>query len=286
MATKENRGYKNSVFVDLFFEDESAEENDIALYNALHDEPLPLGTTIQRIRIEDVLYMNFKNDISFGIGGKVIFFGEHQSTINENMPLRSLMHIGRIYEQLVSTSDRYKRKMLFLPRPEFYTFYNGTERWGKEKLLRLSDTYEIPDKNPMLELIVKIININPQEEHEILDKCQVLKEYGLFVDTVRRFQSSCNTDSFKLAIEECIQAGILADYLTKKGSEVINMLIAKYDYDTDIQVQRQEAFEDGEKAKLNEQIRKKLARGESPTQIAKALEESVDNVERIINLLK
>ena len=41
MAAKENLKYKNSVFVDLFFEDESAEKNEISLYNALHEEPLP-----------------------------------------------------------------------------------------------------------------------------------------------------------------------------------------------------------------------------------------------------
>ena len=43
-----NRECKNSVFVDLFYENESAAENDIALYNALHDEPLPLGTTVEK----------------------------------------------------------------------------------------------------------------------------------------------------------------------------------------------------------------------------------------------
>ncbi|NLG05729.1 MAG: hypothetical protein GX567_18180, partial [Clostridia bacterium] len=64
---KENREYKNSVFVDLFYEDEKADENDIALYNALHDVPLPEGTCIKRFRVDDVLYMNFKNDVSFGI---------------------------------------------------------------------------------------------------------------------------------------------------------------------------------------------------------------------------
>jgi len=288
MTTKENRGYKNSVFVDLFFEDESAEENDIALYNALHDEPLSGEIKIQKIRIEDVLYMNFKNDISFGIDGKVIIFGEHQSTINENMPLRNLMHIGRVYEQLVSTNDRYKRKMVFLPKPEFYTFYNGIEKWGKEKHLRLSDTFRISDKNPMLELVVKVININPQEEHEILDRCQILKEYGLFVETVRRLQSNHVSDPFRLAVEECIQAGILADYLTKKGSEVINMLIAKYDYDTDIRVQRQEAFEDGGESKLMllEQVKNKLSKGKTSTEIAHDLSESLDSIERIVKLLK
>ena len=48
MAGKENREIKNSVFVDLFYEDESAEANEIALFNAIHDEPLPEGTKIRR----------------------------------------------------------------------------------------------------------------------------------------------------------------------------------------------------------------------------------------------
>ena len=39
MTGKENREIKNSVFVDLFYEDESAEANEIALFNAIHDEP-------------------------------------------------------------------------------------------------------------------------------------------------------------------------------------------------------------------------------------------------------
>ena len=39
MAGKENREIKNSVFVDLFYEDESAEANEIALFNAIHDKP-------------------------------------------------------------------------------------------------------------------------------------------------------------------------------------------------------------------------------------------------------
>ena len=40
MAGKENREIKNSVFVDLFYEDESAEANEIALFNARAGEVL------------------------------------------------------------------------------------------------------------------------------------------------------------------------------------------------------------------------------------------------------
>ena len=62
---KENRKIKNSILVDLFYNDENAEENDIALYNALHEEPLPEGTVIQKMRVENALYLNFQNDICF-----------------------------------------------------------------------------------------------------------------------------------------------------------------------------------------------------------------------------
>ena len=61
MAGKENREIKNSVFVDLFYEDESAEANEIALFNAIHDEPLPEGTKIRRFRVDNTIYMNFQN---------------------------------------------------------------------------------------------------------------------------------------------------------------------------------------------------------------------------------
>ena len=148
MAAKENRKYKNSVFVDLFFEDESAEENEISLYNALHEEVLPVGTRVQKIRVEDVLYMNFYNDISFGIEDKVIVFAEHQSTINENMPLRDLLYIGRALEQIVPVRDRYRKRAVRIPSPEFYTFYNGKNTGRRRRYcvspMRMRRRMEIP----------------------------------------------------------------------------------------------------------------------------------------------
>lgn len=129
------------------------------------------------MKIEDVLYKNFKNDISFEANGQVIVFGEHQSTINPNMPLRFLLYLGRA--------------------------------------------------------------------HDLLKKCDILREYSQFVDTVRKYSHEKN--AIKKAIDECIKKGILADYLERKRSEVTNMLIAEYSYEEDIQVKQQEAREDGKK---------------------------------------
>ena len=298
---KENRKVKNSVLIDLFYEDESAEKNQISLYNALHEKPLPDGTKIMPLRVENIIYMNLQNDFSYEADGKVIVIGEHQATINFNMPLRSLMYIGRIYEQLVPVRDRYKKGQVMLPKPEFYTFYNGTEPMEKECVLKLSNAFKVQDGKAPLELEVKVININPGAEHELLEKCQVMKEYGIFIDTIRKYQTEGIENSYELAIKECIKKGILADYLRKKGSEVINMLQAEYDYELDIEVQREEAYEDGLRAGeqigrqngINEGMQKgmqekeialivkKVRRGKNLQTIADELEEPVDEVRKI-----
>ena len=220
-AEKENREHKDSVFVDLFYEDETAEENLLSLYNALHDTNYQNVKNIHKIRVENVLYKNFKNDISFEVDQKVIVFGEHQSTVNKNMPLRCLMYAGRAYEQLVDSEDRYRTALVKIPAPEFYTFYNGIAEFPLEQELFLSDAY---------------LDSNGKAS---------LEEYSLFIDTVRKY--SKEEDSIKKAIHECMERGILADYLRRKGSEVMNMLIAEYSYEKDIQVKQEEAFQVGER---------------------------------------
>ena len=52
---------------------------------------------------------------------------------------------------------------------------------------------------------------------------------------------SSEESAIKKAIRECIDRGILVDYLKRKGSEAENMLLAEYSYEEDIQVKQQEA---------------------------------------------
>ena len=63
------------------------------------------------------------------------------------------------------------------------------------------------------------------------------------------------------AVKACIRNGVLKEYLERKGSEVINMLIAEYDYDTDIKVQRQESWEDGMERGLSQGMSQGLSQG-------------------------
>lgn len=240
---KENREHKDSVFVDLFYQDETAKKNLLSLYNALHDTEYEDENLVRKVKIDDVLYKNFKNDISFEVNGQVLVFGEHQSTVNMNMCLRCLMYLGRAYEQLVDSKARYRTTLVKIPTPEFYTFYNGKKEQPLERILSLSDAFMNPAGENSVELKVKVININSDKAHELLGKCGILKEYSQFISTVRKY--SDEESAIKKAIRECMERGILSDYLKRKGSEVENMLIAEYSYEEDIQVKQEEAMQQG-----------------------------------------
>ena len=118
------------------------------------------------------------------------------------------------------------------------------------------------------------------------------------MEIVQNYQISGEEEPYKKAIKECIEKGILADYLMRKGSEVVNMLLDEYDYETDIEVQREEAREEGrkqgreegqkkgrEEGRIEEKsalIRKKLEKGKTISEIADDLEDTEENSVHLI----
>ena len=242
---KRNRRYKDSVFVDFFSEDRTAKANFLALYNALHGTNYQSTAILKNMRLKQVLYMSFANDVSYLVDNKIIVLAEHQSTINPNMPIRCLEYVARLYEQFYKSKEKYSRKQLAIPTPEFYVFYNGKQPYTTNSVLKLSDSFTQTHDEYALELSVKVVNINYDKASEILKLCKPLKQYSLFVDAVRRNIAVDKEHGFEKAIKECIQNDILREYLQRKSKEVLNMLIGEYDYDTDIAVQREESFDMG-----------------------------------------
>ena len=161
---KENRKHKDSVFTDLFMNDETARKNVLELYNALFDTNYTDEEIIKMVTLDQVLFMNFKNDVAFMVDNRRIVLSEHQSTVNENLPLRHLMYIAREYEKIIPVKKRYQSKLIPIPTPEFIVFYNGVEEYPVEETLRLSTAFAEKDGMPSLELIVRVININPEKK--------------------------------------------------------------------------------------------------------------------------
>lgn len=267
-----NREVKASVFTELF----SDPENAAQLYTAL----------------EGVLFVARKNDMAFTVKNRVLVISEHQSTLNQNMPLRSVIYYGRTMERLIEKRALYRNRLIPIPTPEFYMFYNGSGKFPSEKILRLSDAYLEKEGSPMLELTVKVININLPENHSILKKCRPLYEYACFIQRIRDYmgQGQERDAAIVHAVEDCEREGILADFVRKYGTEAINMLFTQFNMDDALEVRYEEGVEEGraegELLKLIKLVCRKLEKGKRADEIAEELEEEQKIIASICTVAK
>ena len=256
MAT-ENREIKSGVFADLFGDDEEiGKKNFLSLYNAIHDTNLKLEETqIEHKIIPQTLTRSFYNDVSMLINGKLIVLVEHQSTPNKNMPLRCLEYYVHLLYGIIPARARYKESLYKIPTPEFYVFYNGEKKVEKECTMKLSDAYIEQQEDPVCEMKVKFTNIRGTEglNLPVVQKCDILKQYCEFMEIMLRYKAESKNLAtrderkalYRKALQEAISKNILADYLTRKGTEVINMFDGEYDYELDIQAKTEDAREEG-----------------------------------------
>ena len=281
----EKRTYKDTVFVDLFGRCAEAKENFLSLYNALHGTNLKIeNTSVEPLILEQTVYTGRYNDVSMLVNGRMVILVEQQSSVNENMPLRFLEYICRLYEKLIPLEKRYRQNRLPLPSPEFYVIYNGTADYPKEKLLKLSDSFErIDGVSFSLELCVKTYNINKCKDTPLLKHCIPLSGYAKLTEYAQEAKQNGIQNPVDFAVRKCISEGVLADYLKQKSTEVRNMLIAEYDYDTDMRVKQEEAAEIATETNKLANAKNFLAEGISAELIAKCVQLPLETV---INLQK
>ena len=201
-----------------------------------------------------MLFKDFINDISFEIDGKLVVLIEHQSTINQNMALRLLMYIGRVYEKIIEGKNIYAEKPLKIPRPQFFVLYNGVKTYPDEKVINLSEAFEelkslgLSEKEvPALELTVRVININEGRNEVIAARCKKLAEYSAFIARVRSFEKEQGSlkKAIKKAVNYCQKHDILKEFLELHAAEVLNMLYTEWDWDDALAVRYEEGHEDG-----------------------------------------
>lgn len=238
-----NREVKSSAFTAFF----STPENAARLYSALDgiDEVRP--EDIEFRTLQGVLFLARKNDMAFTVKNRVLVISEHQSTLNANMPLRDAIYYGRTMEKLIPPKSLYKERRIGIPTPEFYVFYNGHRNFPAEQILKLSDAYLEKPMDPMLELKVKVININLPVKHPILEHCRPLYEYSWFIDRIRTYvNGGLNRDAAIIqAVNDCKKACIMADFMNEHGSEAVNMIFTQFNMEDALEVHGEEMYEEG-----------------------------------------
>ncbi|GBU24647.1 hypothetical protein R83H12_01281 [Fibrobacteria bacterium R8-3-H12] len=237
---KTNRKFKDSVFTLLFGE----KNNLLELYNAIENTSYGSDTDIQITTLEDALFMEQINDISFVIEGKLVVLIEHQSTINPNMPIRMLLYIARTYEKIVDKDGLYSTKKMSIPKPEFIVLYNGVEECPDKQVLKLSDMFTEPLGEGLanLELEVNVYNINNGRNEEFAKRSEKLRGYEFFVSLVREYLKVMDrSPAIRRAVLDCISQGVLKEFFEEHGSEVHNMLLSEWNLDDAIAVARKES---------------------------------------------
>lgn len=103
--------------------------------------------------------------------------------------------------------------------------------------LKLSSAYRNKEEAPQLELQVQIININLGFNAELMDACQILKEYAQFVAEVRKQAKVYpNRQAIVQAVDVCIKKDILKEFLLENKKEVIDMVFFEYDAEAEKRV--------------------------------------------------
>ena len=263
-----NTKFKDSVFSFLFSDPDLLRE----LYCALENVDIPSDVPVIINTLQDVLFMDQINDISFEIGNKLVILIEHQSTINPNMALRLLVYIGRIYEKIIEKKKVYSTKRFPIPRPEFYVLYNGKSPYPDETILKLSDAFEsglalgLPEKaGPALELTVKVININQGRNEAIGQRCKTLAGYSRFVGKVQEYEraNAGREEAIKAAVKYCVEHEILKEFFEENATEVMNMLISEWNTEEAKQVWYEEGKEEGWTEGMETAARNAFAQGAS-----------------------
>ena len=236
-----NRKYKDTVFRMLF----SDKENLLSLYNAINRTAYEDSEELEIVTLKHAIYMGMKNDLAFIIDMN-LFLYEHQSTYNPNIPLRDLFYIAAEYQKLVNRKSLYSSALQKIPAPYFIVFYNGTEREEEYWENSLSEAYENLTGEPRLELKVITLNINEGHNKELMEQCQILREYAQYVARVRKYTKEMNLDvAVERAVDECIREGILEKFLRTNRAEVIAVSIFEYNKDEEEKKLRRAEYEAG-----------------------------------------
>ena len=95
----------------------------------------------------------------------------------------------------------------------------------------------------------------------MVHSCTDLEQYAQFLELVEEAKAAGQAEPLTWAIQEAVRRNILRDYLERRGGETLSILMAEYDYATDLAVQKEEAYEDGLFAGLEQGLERGLATG-------------------------
>ena len=240
------RNVKDRLFRYLFEEDREA---ILDLYNALNKTEYQDSSQLEIVTIESAVYVVMKNDLAYILSGTLSMY-EHQSTYSPNLPVRFLVYLAQEYQIVIEKAEKslYGTGRISLPTPQCVVFYNGVKEMPEERTLKLSDAFDNKKVRADVELTVRMLNINYGHNKQLMEKCKILEEYSKLVAVIRNcmaVEKDIQT-ALNRAMDDCIEKGILKEFLLKNRAEVLGMLLEEFDAEKYERTIRSEGREEGE----------------------------------------
>lgn len=258
------RNHKDNVFCLLYKE----KRNLLSLYNAMNNTSYEREEELEVVTLEGAICLRMKNDAAFVIDSQLNLY-EQQSTVNPNMPLRNLYYVTEELKKIAELGKLYQRTKIRIPAPHFVVFYNGTEEQPERQIYSLSDLYERKEEEPELELRTTVLNINEGYNQCLLERCESLKGYMVFVGKIRQKRSATMKleEAVCQAVDECIREGVLADFFRKNREEITDMSIWEFDQELYEKAMKEDGREEGREEGIMDAITRMLQKNYSAEQI-------------------
>ena len=268
--------YKDRLFRCIF----NNKAKLLSLYNAIHGTHYKDEDAVEINTLDDVIYINMKNDISFMLDCNLNLY-EHQSSWNPNMPLRGLFYFSKLYQKITASPSKkyYSSTLLPLPIPQYVVFYNGADMKEERTVLRLSDAFPDGYGQPCLEVETLVLNINYGKNKAIMEQCRPLMEYAIFVQKINNYkkQELSIKEAVNQAITDCINENIMKEFLLNHRLEVTEMSILEYTLQDFLEDRKQEQLENEE---LRLQLEKERKEKEAAIQTERKEKEAAIQAER------
>ena len=220
MPPKANRKAKDTVFLDMFADKQYL----LQMFQTLHPEMADITEEdLEIITMRPVLLDLPYNDLAFMAKDKLMIFVEAQSTWTENILLRLLMYYAQTLKEYIDEHklNVYHEKKVKIGKPEFYVVYSGDEK-PEGDTISLKRIF-FNDESGKIDLEAKVIH---QE-----DRTNIIGQYIIFCHVYN--QQIRKWGYVKQAVEEtiriCKDQGVLKEYLTSRGKEVVEIMNLLFD---------------------------------------------------------
>ena len=123
------------------------------------------------------------------------------------------MYFAQLYQMHLAKQGRtlFRTTLSKIPNPKFIVFYNGTRETEDREVLKLSDAFEIEDDSGQYEWTAELININPNHNKALQQKCKPLYDYVRYVSRVK--ENKKKEMSLREAVDDVIEWAIKGDLL-------------------------------------------------------------------------